>query len=111
MFAYADAFDVVLSKINANIINPAIEFAFIIATVIFLWGVLEFIAGANDKDKRQQGKDHILWGFVGFIIMFGVYGIITLLANTIDVTGLTLSPQQQTFTPPTIQSVTVPALN
>lgn len=108
MFAYADAFDDVLFKINANIVNPAIEFAFIIATVIFLWGVLEFIMGADDKEKRQKGKDHMLWGFVGFVIMFGVYGIIMIVTNTIGVTGLTLSQKQQTFTPPPVQSVNIP---
>ena len=106
--AYADGLDKVLNKINANIVNPAIEFAFIIATVIFLWGVLQFIMGAADKDKRQEGKDHMLWGFVGFVIMFAVYGIITILANTIGVTGLTVNQKQQTFTPPAIQDLQVP---
>ena len=86
--AYADSFDAVLSKVNANIINPAIEFAFIIATVIFLWGVLQFIWNAGDDKKRQEGKDHIVWGLIGFVIMFCVYGIITILANSLGVTGL-----------------------
>ncbi len=108
MFAYADGFDKVLNRINANIINPVIEFAFIIATVVFLWGVFQFIRNAGDETKRQEGKDHILWGIVGFLIMFGVYGIINILANTIDVSGLTLKQGQQTFTPPPIQSITVP---
>ena len=106
--AYADSFDAVLYRINANIVNPVIEFAFIIATVIFLWGVFQFIAGAGDKDKRQEGKDHILWGVVGFVIMFGVYGIINILANSLGVSGLTLNQQQQTFTPPAIQTLQVP---
>ena len=107
---YADAFDDVMFKVNANIINPAIEFAFIIATVIFLWGVFQFIMGAADKDKRQEGKDHMLWGFVGFLIMFGVYGIITILTNTIGVTGVTLNQQQQSFTPPPLTQVDTPQL-
>ncbi len=108
MFAYADQLDVVLNKININIINPAIEFLFIIATVIFLWGVLQFIINAADQTKRQEGKDHMLWGFVGFLIMFGVYGLITILTNTFGITGLTLDQKQQTFTPPAIQTLTIP---
>ncbi len=107
MFAYADALDDALFKININIINPAIEFAFIVATVIFLWGVFQFIMNASDKDKRQEGKDHMLWGLVGFLIMFGVYGIITILANTVGVTGLTVNNKQQTFTPPTLTPLNV----
>ncbi len=108
MFAYADAFDDVLFKINANIVNPAIEFAFIIATVIFLWGVFQFIMNAADKTKRQEGKDHMIWGAVGFLIMFGVYGIITILGNTLGVSGLTVNQKQQTFTPPKITPLTFP---
>ncbi len=108
MIAYADSFDVVLSRINANIINPAIEFAFIVATVIFLWGVFQFIRGADNEIKRQEGKDHMLWGLVGFLIMFGVFGIITILSNTIGVTGLTVNQKQQTFTPPAIQTLQTP---
>ncbi|HTH93134.1 MAG TPA: hypothetical protein VL576_01480 [Candidatus Paceibacterota bacterium] len=110
MFAYADKLDDVLFKINTNIVNPAIEFAFIIATVIFLWGVLEFIWGAGDATKRQKGRDHMLWGFVGFVIMFGVYGIMTLATNTLNITGLSLDEKHQTFTPPPIQSVNTPNL-
>jgi Na+/serine symporter len=113
MFAYAatkapDALDTVMSKINANIINPAIEFAFIIALVIFLWGVFQFIANAGDSAKRQEGKDHMLWGIVGFLIMFGVFGIITILSNTLGVTGLTVNGKQQTFVPPPITQLQYP---
>lgn len=108
MIAYADGLDVVLGKINANIVNPAIEFAFIVAFVIFLWGVFQFIQGAADKAKRQEGKEHILWGLVGFLIMFGVYGIITILANSLGVSGLTVNQNQQTFVPPKIQEVRFP---
>jgi hypothetical protein len=108
MVAYADKLDEVLFRINSNIVNPAIEFAFIIAFVIFIWGVFQFIAGAGDVTKRQLGKDHMLWGIVGFVIMFGVYGLITILANTIGVSGLTVNQKQQTFTPPQIQTVNVP---
>ena len=111
IIAYADSFDVVMSKINTYIINPAIEFAFIIATVIFLWGVFQFIAGGADKDKRQEGKDHILWGLVGFVIMFSVFGIVTILANTIGVTGLVVNQKQQTYTPPTIQQIQFPSIS
>jgi hypothetical protein len=113
MIAYAatttpDALDVTLSRINANIVNPAIEFAFIIAFVIFLWGVFQFIRNAGDKDKRQEGKDHMIWGIVGFLIMFCVFGIITILGNTLGLSGLTINGKQQTFVPPPITDLQYP---
>lgn len=99
--------DTFLAKIMLNIVNPAIEFAFIIALVVFLWGAYEFIRGANEEKARKLGKDHMLYGFVGFLIMFGVYGIITLLAHTFGIDGVVVNDKDQKFTPPCIQEVKI----
>lgn len=95
LIAYADSVDTFFFKVNEKIINPAIEFIFIIALVIFLWGVMEFIRGAANEKKRAEGKEHMLWGFVGFLIMLGVYGIINLLVNTFGITGSTFNNKEQ----------------
>ncbi|MBP9701272.1 MAG: hypothetical protein KBD54_02660 [Candidatus Pacebacteria bacterium] len=108
MIAYADSVDDLLFKLNTKIINPAIEFAFIIALVVFLWGVMEYIRGANNQEKRKLGRDHMLWGVIGFLIMFGVFGIISILTRTFGIKGATIDYDQQTFTPPTIQDVNYP---
>jgi hypothetical protein len=100
MIAYAATIDEFLAKLNAKIINPAIEFAFIVALVVFLWGVLQFIRGAANEKKRSEGKQHMMWGLVGFVIMFGVWGIINLIVNTFGIKGATINQKQQKFTPP-----------
>ena len=107
LIAYADSVDDLLFKINSNILNPLIEFAFIIAFVVFLFGVMEMIRGANSEEKRRKGREHMLWGIVGFIIMFGVYGILNLLVNTFGIKGATINNKQQTFNPPCIQDVKI----
>lgn len=108
MFAYADSVDDLLFKLSAKIINPAIEFAFIVALVVFLWGVVEYIRGADNETKRKDGRQHMLWGIVGFVIMFGVFGIITILTRTVGIKGATINNQQQTFTPPPLQELKFP---
>ncbi len=106
--AYADSVDTLLFKLNAKVINPAIEFAFIIALVVFLYGVMEYIRGAASEDKRKKGRQHMLWGVIGFVIMFGVFGIITFLTRTFGIKGATINKDQQTFTPPPIQQLKFP---
>ncbi len=106
--AYADSVDDLLFKLNAKIINPVIEFAFIIALVIFLWGVMEYIRGANNQEKRKNGRQHMLWGVVGFLIMFGVFGIINILLNTFGIKGSNIDYKQQTFNPPEMQELKFP---
>ena len=111
--AHADGFDTFLGKVNENIINPAIQFSFIIATVVFLYGVLQFIRNTKDPKEREKGKDHIMWGIVGFLIMFGVYSIINILMNTFGFAGngTQIDNQKQQFNPPCVQDIKIDGTN
>lgn len=106
--AYAETIDSFIFKLNEKIINPLIELSFIIALVLFLYGVMLFIQGANNKDKRDKGKRHMLWGIVGFLIMFGVFSIITILTQTFGISGVTVNQKEQKFNPPPIQEIKIP---
>ena len=107
--AYADSVDDFFFKVNKTIINPAIEFAFIVAFVVFIFGVMEFIRGAGNEEKRTQGKQHMLWGLVGFIIMFGVFGIINLLTSTFGIGGVNVSNKEQNVVlPGNMQELKIP---
>ena len=106
--AYATTFDELLFKINKNILNPLIEMAFVIALVVFLFGVMEFLRGANNEEKRRAGKEHMLWGIVGLLIMLSVYGIITLLMTTFGIQGVTVNNKEQTFNSPPLQDLVLP---
>src|SRR4051812_25601670 len=103
----ADGVDTVLYKIYDNILNPLIELAFIVALVVFLFGVMEFIRGAANEEKRTKGKQHMLWGIIGLFIMMGVFGIITILTDTLGIKGVKFNGQEQTFDPPCIQDVKI----
>ncbi len=75
----------VMGRIADYIVNPAIELAFAIAVVLFLYGVFEYFVKSNDPTARATGGQHILWGLIGMVIMFGVYGIINIIKGTIGV--------------------------
>jgi uncharacterized membrane protein YidH (DUF202 family) len=103
--AHAKSFDEIVFSINRTILNPLIQFAFIVAFVVFIFGVMEYIRNANNPTKRQEGQQHMVWGIVGLVVMVGVYGIMSLLINTFGLGSHTLNPKEQTFTPPTIKEV------
>jgi len=73
-----------LDKVVVQIINPIILLLAATAFVVFLWGVFEFIAHAGDETHRKEGKQAILWGLVGLVIIFGAYGIINLALGTFN---------------------------
>jgi len=73
-----------LAKVVAQIINPIILLLAAGAFLAFLWGVVQFVFHAGEEEKRKEGKDAILWGLVGLVIIFGVYGILNLLTGTFN---------------------------
>lgn len=70
-----------LSNINAEILNPLIGFLIALALALFIYGMVEFIAGAANEDKRDEGKRHMIWGIIGLFIMISVFGIMRLLLS------------------------------
>lgn len=57
---------------------------FSLAFIIFLWGVFRFfIAGGEDKEKREEGKKFVMWGVIGFVLMFSLWGIVNLIINSL----------------------------
>lgn len=73
-----------LGKVVVQIIDPIILLLAAVAFVVFLWGVFEFIAHAGDEAMRKTGKQAILWGLVGLVIIFGAYGIINIALGTFN---------------------------
>ena len=106
--AYAKTFEEVVFSINKTVLNPLIQFAFIVAFVFFIWGVMQFIRNANNPEGRKKGQDHMVWGVIGLVIMLGVYGIINILINTFGLSkSHTIDNKQQTYTPPDIKQLNI----
>lgn len=71
-----------IQRINDAIISPIILLLFGLALVYFLYGVMIFVANADEPEKRKTGAMHMLWGVIGMFIMFGVKGILLLLMSS-----------------------------
>ena len=77
-----------VSTLSVEIINPIIYLMFAAALVYFIFGVVKYIANADNETEREKGRQHILYSIVGLVIMMGVWGILQIIANT-------LGPQAQ----------------
>lgn len=58
-----------------NLINTVIGLLFAVAVLIFLWGVVKFIASASNEAERTKAKGIMTWGIVGLVVMASVWGI------------------------------------
>ncbi len=66
----------------ADFINPAVYLLSAVAFVWFLFGVAEFLWARykSDEDGIKKGKQHMLWGLIGLVIVFSagaIYNFIT----------------------------------
>lgn len=69
----------IIEKISSQIIDPLITFLFALAFLYFLWGVL----GMFKEEKREEAKQHVIWGTIGLFVMVSVYGLIRVICKTI----------------------------
>jgi phosphatidylglycerophosphatase A len=81
--AHAGVIDVFLENIYSELFSPIASLLFVLATVIFFWGVIEYIAESSNEESVSDGKRHIVWGLVGIVIIISVWGIMNLICSFI----------------------------
>lgn len=82
LLASAQTIGELLKKIQTGILNPFIAFLFVLATAVFLWGVIQYVIGSQgDQKKLDQGKQVMVWGIIGMFIMASAWGIVKLLCD------------------------------
>lgn len=72
-----------IDKLVDYIIDPIILVVFAAGFFMFVWGIVQFI-WKLDEGAQSSGKQHMLWGILGMLIMVSVYGIIALIDDTFD---------------------------
>ena len=69
------------------VLEPAVLLLMAGAVLLFVWGVVIFIANANDEKARTEGKQRMVWGIVGLFIIVSMWGIVALLQSTFTFGG------------------------
>lgn len=72
-------------KLLSAVVDPIISLISLAAFIMFVWGVVEYIQGAADAEKRKTGQQHIIWGLIGLAILFGARSIVVILMHTLGV--------------------------
>ncbi|MBU1292965.1 pilin [Patescibacteria group bacterium] len=72
-----------ITKVQDAILTPIITLLALGAFVLFVWGVVLFIASSDDEEKRRTGQQHMMWGIIGLVIIFGANAIVSLLKATV----------------------------
>lgn len=89
MIAYAqehiEAAESFLDMLQSAILFPLMTLMVGVALLVFLWGGFEFVRAADSDQGREKGKQHMIWGIVGLLIMIAAWGIMEIALNTFDI--------------------------
>jgi len=86
LVAGAQTIDQILFKVSTSV-QTIIGLLFVVATLIFLWGVVQFIAKSGDEAAREKAKGIMTWGIIGLAVMAAAWGVAQLLINYFGVGG------------------------
>ena len=60
-----------------------IPLLFSVALAWFIWGVIEFIRGADNSEERKKGKQRMLWGIIALFVMVAYFGLTSVATNSL----------------------------
>lgn len=64
-----------------NVLNAVIPIIISLAIVVFIWGVLKYVA-SGDAEKKEEGRNLMIWGIIAIFVMVSVWGLVNILIQT-----------------------------
>src|SRR3989344_8305736 len=85
-FAQDAEIGTILDKID-ELLGTIIPLLMVVATVVFLWGIVMYITAAGDEKKAATAKTYITSGIIGLFFMVAIWGIVRAITATFGVGG------------------------
>ena len=80
--AHAQSFKELVNSQVLPLGEAIISLFYVLAFLFFLIGMLRFFY-AQGEEERSAGKQHMLWGILGLVVMFSVWGLVKLLLSVL----------------------------
>jgi hypothetical protein len=63
--------------------GSVVPLIYALAFLVFMVGMVRFFFLEQGEEGREKGKQLMLWGIIGFVVMFSVWGLVNLLLATV----------------------------
>ncbi len=73
-----------------GIVNTIIPFLITLGVLYFIWGVVQYVIGDEEKAK-EQGRDKMVFGIIGLVVIMSMWGLVYLVSNSFGLTGSSAS--------------------
>ncbi len=67
------------------IINLSIGILSSLALLVFIWGIVKYIASAGNEDAKEEGKRIMIGGVIALFVLFSVFGLVRFLQGSFGV--------------------------
>ncbi len=64
--------------------KTVVPFLFALATVGFIWGIMQYYLNPDNEEKRKKGKNFIIGGLIALFVMLSIWGIVGILTGTFE---------------------------
>jgi len=61
-----------------------VPLAIVLELVLFISGIVRYIANADNETERSKGNKFMIWGLIALFVTLSVWGIIGLISNTLQ---------------------------
>jgi len=72
-----------ICKLN-DILSAIIPFLIALGIVYFVWGVISYVI-ASDEEAKKSGRDRMIFGIIGLVVIVAVWGIVRWVTTTFNV--------------------------
>jgi len=67
--------------INSSVIPLIVS----LAIAMFIWGVVQYVINSDEEAKKEKGKQFMIWGIIGLVVMISVWGIVRIVGTTFSI--------------------------
>ena len=81
--ALAATLEDVLNKFG-DLINIAGPIVVGLALLYFFWGLANYIFSSDDPEKKESGRNIMIWGVIALFVMVSVWGLVNVISSTFN---------------------------
>ncbi len=67
--------------------KTAVTFLMVVATLYFIWTVIQYIRVKEAKDAEER-KKAVIRGVIGLFVIVAIWGIVRVISNSLGVSGI-----------------------
>ena len=85
--AFAQTLGNVNTLLNSirGLVNGALPVVVGLALLGFFWGLMKFIFAAGDEEKKEEGKNIMIYGVIALFVMVAVWGLVGFIASALGI--------------------------